>query len=231
MLSTGFENFVQFGAFAGQVTCPVKPAGGTNAAIRFCVCVVVSSPAGCCVDVSMKLVQVDSALVVLLVHPGGATFDCAAAGVLKSTPADAVASFAITVLLMKLTRTASCSDTPPPDQPATLSAMMLLITRTWYQLFGLPRLRCTSVPLTFCSRSPPPFPLSAVLPMIRLPSITRFGPMPSDSCGAQSTSTVEFSQNVPSGGTPCAMIPPPYVGNVGLLLWLNSTTLCDRSPL
>ncbi|CAB3810019.1 hypothetical protein LMG28138_06128 [Pararobbsia alpina] len=115
----------------------------------------------------------------------------------------------MTVLLMKLTRTASCSDTPPPAQPATLFAMMLLVTLTAYQALRLFGLRCTSVPLMFCKRKPPPLPLSAVLPTIRLPSIVRSGPTPSESCGAQSMSTGEFSQNVPSGGTPWAMMPPP----------------------
>ncbi len=198
---SGLEIFVQFGIPAGQA--PLAPV---NAVLRLPVCGAVSRPAGWLVDVVMGWHVVSAPTVVQF---GGPTLACAAASVLNSTPDDAVASFETTVLLMKLTFTASCSDTPPPAQPATLLPMMLLITRTAYHLLGSLGLRCTSVPLTCCSLSPPPLPLSAVLPISRLLSITRPGPAPSDNCGAQSTSTVAFSQNVPSGGTPWAMMPPP----------------------
>src|SRR5579864_2712950 len=146
--------------------------------MKFDVWRAVSSPAGSKVDVVIGEHVVSDPTVVQF---GGPTLACAAAGVLNSTPADAVESLETTVLLMKFTATASCSETPPPAQPATLLAMMLLVTRTEYHAFGLLGLRCTSVPLTFCSRRPPPLPLSAVLPTIRLPSITRFGPTPSES--------------------------------------------------
>src|ERR1700750_2608572 len=52
--------------------------------------------------------------------------------VLKSTPEDAVVSLEATVLLMKFTASASCSETPPPSQPATLLAIMLLGTLMEY---------------------------------------------------------------------------------------------------
>ena len=100
-------------------------------------------------------------------------------------------SLEITVLLMNFTASASCIDTPPPSHPATLLAMMLLVTVTlfhpglrkaWGPLvigFGPLGNATTSSPLTICRRRPPPVPLSALLPMIRLASITRLRPVPS----------------------------------------------------
>ena len=59
-----------------------------------------------------------------------------APSVLKSTPEDAVLSLDITVLLTKFTANASCSETPAPSQPATLLAMMLLVTLIEYHRDG-----------------------------------------------------------------------------------------------
>src|SRR6202043_1401651 len=81
-------------------------------------------------------------------QPGGGTVEKDAPLVSKSTPAEDVTSFDATVLLLKLTRTALWSDTPPPLQPATLLAITLLVTLTRCQFAGLLGLRCTSVPLT-----------------------------------------------------------------------------------
>src|SRR5262245_57563489 len=96
-----------------------------------------------------------------------------APNVLKRTPAEAVVSFDMMVLLMMFTANASCNEMPPPSQPATLLTMMLLVTKGAYQLFGLVAKLITSVPFTLCSRMPPPLPLSAALPMIRLALMTR----------------------------------------------------------
>src|SRR6266550_1222022 len=109
-------------------------------------------------------------------QPGGGRLTYGAPIVLNSTPEEAVVSLATTVLLMKLTFNASCSETPPPSQPATLSAMMLLVTLTPYQLLELVEKRPTSAPLTSCRRRPPPVPDSAELPCSKFASITRPGP-------------------------------------------------------
>src|SRR5579871_3572557 len=164
-------------------------------------------------------------------QPGGATLPFGATMVSKRTPAVAVVSLDTTVLLMKLTFSASCIDTPPPAQPATLFAMMLLVTVIAYQLFGFSGLRCTSLPFTYCRRSPPPLPLWAVFPTNRFASILLPGPTPSLKPGAQSTSVTEPHSVgglpvMPSGAEPCTMSPPPQVGRVGLVLWLNRNALC-----
>src|ERR1700758_5255591 len=116
----------------------------------------------------------------------------------NSTPDEAVLSFDITVLLTKLTARASRKETPAPSQPATLLTMMLFVRLTVFQrqpdrsgveqcpasgsknegLAPCGKLT-TSEPLTFCKAMPPPLPLSAWLPMIRLALITKRGPVPS----------------------------------------------------
>src|SRR6266403_1432136 len=67
--------------------------------------------------------------------------------VLKSTPDEAVVSLDITVLLMKFTFNASTSETPAPSQPATLLAMILLVTFTEYHCAGVLGKLSTSEPL------------------------------------------------------------------------------------
>src|SRR6201999_2097641 len=109
--------------------CSAEPCAQVGFAVR-------SHPTGC--------EQVGSAAGS---HPGGGVLACGAPSVLNSTPAEAVVSFEATVLLMNFTFKASCRDTPPPSQPATLFAMMLLVTVTSYHSPGLPGKRVTSVPL------------------------------------------------------------------------------------
>src|SRR5450432_1012421 len=132
---------------------------------RFGVFCVDTSPEGWMVDVTIWF-PVQSGLVFGSQLPppvvGGGLLPIGAPRVLKSTPEDAVESLEATVLLMKLTLSASWMDTPAPSQPATLLLMMLLVTLTLYQLPGFPWLRKTSVPLTFWRRIQPPLPLSAV---------------------------------------------------------------------
>src|SRR5437016_2487957 len=150
--------------------------------------------------------------------------------VLKSTPDEAVASLETTVLLMKFTTSESVNDTPAPSQPATLLEMILLVTLTEYQFAGVWGKVDTSVPLTPWKRMPPPLPLSAALPIIRLASTTRPGPVPSPIPGGQSLSgTVVHTGSV--SGAIMTMIAPPLVGVVGLVLWLNRIALCWMLPL
>src|SRR5882757_6165634 len=167
-------------------------------------------------------------------QPGGGVDASGAPSVLKSTPADAVVSLAITVLLMNLTRNASCSETPPPSQPATLFATMLLMTVTSFQRDEFRGKAATSMPFTTCSRRPPPVPPSALLPNIRLLSMSRLRPVPSASPGAQSKSTV-LPHSVPSGAVasgaaPRTARPPPLVGIVRFWLWLKMIQLCEMVP-
>ncbi len=67
--------------------------------------------------------------------------------VLNRTPAEAVVALETTVLLMKFTFRASSRETPAPSQPATLLAMMLLVTVGDHQLDRRCREGSTSVPL------------------------------------------------------------------------------------
>src|SRR5579859_1547131 len=141
-------------------------------------------PAGCGADA----VQVP--LVPLTQVPGGGDWSLAkrAKYALKSVPDEAVVSLETIVLLVKFTARESSSPTPPPSQPATLLTMMLLVTLTEYQFCGVSGNRVTSVPFTAWKRIPPPEPLSAALPRIRLESMVRPGPDPSLSPGTQSSS-------------------------------------------
>src|SRR5437868_1428219 len=139
-------------------------------AVRLGVLFIVTTPATCGVEVITGLVQPAP---VPGVHPGGGTLACGAPNVLNSVPEEAVVSFPTMVLLMMFTFRASCSEMPPPSHPATLLLMMLLVTLTSYHRPGLRGNRLISSPLTSCKRRPPPLPLSAELPMIRLALIFR----------------------------------------------------------
>src|SRR5207302_9837627 len=173
-----------------------------------------TSPAGCGADVVPQFE----------VHVGPDELASGAPSVLNSTPAEAVVSLEMMVLLMMFATNASCSEIPAPSQPATLSAMMLLVIFTEYQLEGVVGNVLTSEPLTCCKRRPPPLPLSAALPMIRLALITRPGPTPSlgptePRAGTQSAS-VGSLQGGSTSGEPMITRPPPLVAIVGLALWL-----------
>src|ERR1700674_3303784 len=224
----GFENVVHCAWPVGQATVET-----VNAVSKVGSWDSVTNPAGRKEDLVIEVLE---QLLVALGNefgsqPGGGTVENEAPEVSKSTPADDVVSFEATVLLLKLTRTALWSETPPPVQPATLLAMMLLVTVIPYQFAGLLGLRCTSVPLMCCNRIPPPLPLSAVLPTITLLSITVLGPTPSESCGGHSTSFVSPQPVTPSGPKPMTTRPPPCVVSVGFKLWLNTIQLCEIVPL
>src|ERR1700716_175114 len=131
---------------------------------------------------------------------------------------------------MMFTPNESTIELPPPSQPATLLVMMLLVTVTWYHFNGCAGKVITSLPLMSWKRKPPPLPLSAALPIIRLALITKPGPMPSlGGCalaGTQSASVVRPHVGSLSG-VPMITSPPPLVDIVGLVLWLNMIVLCS----
>src|SRR5882762_6761560 len=126
----------------------------------------------------------------------------------KSVPDDAVESLETIVLLIKFTTKESCNDTPPPSQPATLSVMMLLVTLTEYQRSGLLGKADTSEPLTPWKRMPPPLPAPTV-PKAWLQSV-------SGSPGQVGSVS----------GALMMRRPPPLLGVVGLVAWLNRIVLC-----
>src|SRR6202166_3531471 len=144
---------------------------------------------------------------------------------------------------MRFTFNASSRETPPPSQPGTLLTMMLLVmsgeyhgeiepvipgNRTVLLPFGK---LSTSEPLMCCKRSPPPLPLSAELPMIRLALITRPGPVPSlgptDPRGGTHPRRGLAARGGSQSGAPMISRPPPLAGIVGLVLWLNRIELCS----
>src|SRR5208283_1406842 len=155
--------------------------------------------------------------------------------VVNRIPAEAVVELETIVLLMMFAFSASNREMPPPSQPATLSAMMLLVIVGDHQLLGLVGNATTSEPLTFCKRRPPPLPDSAALPMIRLALTIRLGPMPSLGPIAPGADTQSWSVVAPhvgsTSGVPITRRPPPLAGIVGLRLWLNRIELCSMSPL
>src|SRR5260370_42110663 len=102
--------------------------------------------------------------------------------------------------------------------------MLLLVMLTPYQRLGFVGKVSTSVPLSFCRARPPPLPDSAPLPRIRLALISRPGPMPSlGATGVPFTQSVSIAapQGGSASGAPITRRPPPLVGSVGLVLWLN----------
>ena len=99
--------------------------------------------------------------------------------VVNKIPADAVVELETIVLFTMFTFNASSREIPAPSQPATLSAMMLLVMLGEYHCDGVVGKASTSEPFTFWRRNPPPLPASAALPIIRFALTTRLGPTPS----------------------------------------------------
>ena len=93
----------------------------------------------------------------------------------------------------------------------------------------------TSDPLTFCKAMPPPLPLSAAFPMMRLALMVNSGPMPSLGANARCGTAIDVGcappQTGSASGAPMMINPPPLVGMVGLVLWLKRNVLCSMSPL
>src|ERR1700741_1434956 len=178
--------------------------------------------------------------------PGGGVLANWAPLVLKSGPADAVLLLKTMVLLMTFTLGASSSEIPPPSQPATLFATILLVNVTVFHCPGSVGKATISEPLTAWKATPPPYPLSAVFPRMRLPLITNPGPTPSLGPTPESGVLPELPPGAPKGtqswsmplgllgrlqtrsasGVPMTIRPPPLAGIVGLLLWLKMIVLC-----
>src|SRR5256886_1770694 len=111
----------------------------------------------------------------------------------------------------------------PISQPATVLLMMLLVTLTADQLAGIGGKVSTSVPLAPLKARPPPLPLSAALPWIRLALMTSPGPAPSPgpTGGMVKQSASGAGHSGSASGAPMTRMPPPLVAMVGFALWLN----------
>src|SRR2546430_2880713 len=187
---------------------PVAEGGGrfANSCELFWIA---TTPAGWRVEVVHGAGQVPSGLRATAQGPW--LLASGAPSVLNSTPEEAVVSLDAIVLLMMFTFSASSSEMPAPSQPATLLVMMLLVTVTPYQLLGVVGNASTSPPLTACRRMPPPLPLSAPLPMIRLALITRPGPVPSlvvAGAGGRQSASDWSPQGGSTSGAPMIRMPP-----------------------
>src|SRR5207253_5216482 len=248
LYSSGYETLLQVPLLA-VVPGAKWPAGQVMVAGRFATRValfwMLTRPAGWGADVVAEFVICGGqGLPFAGSHVG--VLASGAPSVLNSTPDDAVLSLDMIVLLMMFAFNASSRETPPPSQPATLLTMMLLVTSGEYHGEREPLIPgkvtllapfgklITSEPLTCCKRRPPPLPLSAALPMIRLALISRPGPTPSlgptePRAGTQSWS-VGSLQGGSTSGEPMITRPPPLVAIVGLALWLNRIELCSMSP-
>src|SRR5580765_8010653 len=171
--SRGFEKSWQLGCPFGQFS--VNPLRDVSSNGEFCVLV---TPADCGHDVVWPACTQ---------FPAG-ELDAGVPMLCVSTPEDASASLLAMVLLTICTFNESCNEMPAPSQPATLFTIMLLVIETLFQRCGWRGKVETSVPLTCCRRMPPPLPLSALLPWIKLPLIVSPRPVPSLSPGGQSAS-------------------------------------------
>src|ERR1700741_5687836 len=116
--SKGFENPVQLGCPTGQVM--VKPVSDVVISVEFCMLV---TPADCGHDVVPPASTQLPACALAL----GVPMLCV------STPEEARESLLAIVLLTMDTFNASCSEIPPPSQPATLLTIMLLVMETPFQ--------------------------------------------------------------------------------------------------
>src|SRR5882762_5229573 len=125
------------------------------------------------------------------------------------------------VLLTMSTPMESCNDTPPPSQPATLLATMLLVNLTSYQRCGWVGKVDTSTPLTPWNRTPPPPPASAALPRMRLALTRRLWPGPPPIPSPTVPKACEQSMSGSPGqtgsvsGALMMSRPPPLLGVVG----------------
>ena len=127
-----------------------------------------------------------------------ASWPAGAPRVLKSTPDEAVVSLETMVLLTMFTASASCSETPRAVPAGHVVGDDVVGDGDVYQL----RRTCvgklaTSVPLTPGSAGRRRCRFPRALPMIRLALITRPGPVPSLSPGAQSASVTVLPHSWP----------------------------------
>src|SRR6266853_4871640 len=229
--SFGYETNLQAPLVAALVPVPWKwPAGQTTGvaarfAIKTALFWIATTPATCGCDVVPQFA----------VQVGPCWLAMGAPRVLKSTPEEAVLAFNAIVLLMMFTLGESTSEIPAPSHPATLSTMMLLVSVTEFHCPGSSGKATMSDPLTALKAMPPPVPLSAPFPMIRLALITSPGPTPSlgpipattmlgtplvvPEGGGQSASLAGLPlQRISASGVPMMIMPPPLAGIVGLVL-------------
>src|SRR5437879_4837637 len=226
--SFGYETNLQAPLVAAFVPVPWKWPGGqtTGVAARFAIRTALfcsaTTPAICGADVVPQFV----------VQVGPCELAIGAPRVLKSIPDEAVLALNAIVLLMMFTLGESSSEIPAPSHPATLSTMMLLVTVAEFHCPGSSGKATMSDPLTAWKPMPPPLPLSAAFPMIRLALMTSPGPTPSlgpippntilgtppvdPEGGTQSASGAGHSMSL--SGVPMMIMPPPLVGIVGLVL-------------
>src|SRR5205085_2491947 len=229
--SFGYETNLQAPLVAALVPVPWKwPAGQTTGiaarfAIKTALCCIAATPAICGCDVVPQFA----------VQVGPCWLAMGPPRVLKSIPDEAVLAFKAIVLLMMFTLGESTSEIPAPSHPATLSTMMLLVTVAEFHCPGSSGKATMSDPLTAEKAMPPPVPLSAEFPMIRLALITSPGPTPSlgpipattilgtplvlPEGGPQSVSMLALPlQRISASGVPMMSMPPPLAGIVGLML-------------
>src|SRR5207237_3167559 len=189
--SFGYETDVQAALVAALVPVPWKWPGGqtTGVAARFAIKTALfrcaATPAICARDVVPQFA----------VQVGPCWLARGAPRVLKSTPDEAVLAFNAIVLLMMFTLGESSSEIPAPSHPATLSTMMLLVTVAEFHCPGTSGKATMSDPLTAWKSMPPPVPLSAAFPMMRLAVMASPGPAPS--LGPIPAATIA---GVPEGG-------------------------------
>src|ERR1700756_695457 len=191
-------------------------------------CWLLESPAGCGSDNGMQRVEAPEA-------SRGQGVGELASGAKKApnrVPDEAVESLETIVLLIRLTPIASCKEMPPPSQPATLLATMLLVTVTVYQRSGLLGKVPTSTPLTPWKRMPPPLPASAALPIIRLALMTKLRPRPSPTVpnACEQSASGSPGQIGSVSGALMTRRPPPLLGVVGFVAWLKRMVLCWMLP-
>src|SRR5215469_5776069 len=179
--SFGYDTRLQLPLLAAAAPVPWKwPGGhttvnGARFADKTALCWMATTPAGCG-HVVVAVVLGSGQLTALKVPPWLASGD---PRVLNRIPAEPVLSLWAMVLLMMFTIGESCSEIAPPSQPATLLTTMLFVNVTVFHWPGSAGKVVMSVPLTLVNATPPPVPLSAVFPIIRLALTTSPGPTPS----------------------------------------------------
>ena len=159
-------------------------------------------------------------------------------GVRTATPDEAVESLETIVLLTRFTASESCNDTPPPSQPATLLAMMLLVTLTEYQLTGQDWLHGKRGEDHFRAVDALEADAAAAAGFRRV-AHDQVGIDHQAGTGAVAHRSQRRGSNPHPArpghvgsvsGALMISIPPPLVGVVGLVLWLNRIELCSMSP-
>ena len=146
--------------------------------------------------------------------------------VLNSTPDEAVVSFDAIVLLMMFTFSASSSEIPAPSQPATLLVMMLLVTETVFQCAGVrgERDHVRAVDALEAHTAAAAAFRRVAHDQVGVDDQARTGAVARpDRAGRveHAILVIRSPQGGSASGAPMMTMPPPLVGMVGLVLWLN----------